>query len=103
MNSKVSVLICTYNCENYIGNTLNSVLDQTYKNFKILICENNFQDNTKKILNKILKKHPNKIKVYYQSKNLGAYGGLNYLLNKTKSKYIAIQDHDDLWYPNKLK
>jgi len=103
MNSKVSVLICTYNCENYIENTLNSVLDQTYKNYNILICENNSKDKTKNILKQFEKKHPKKIKVYYQSKNLGAYGGLNYLLDRTNSKYIAIQDHDDLWHPNKLE
>ena len=102
-NKKVSVLICTYNCENYIENTLNSVLDQTYKNYKILICENNSKDKTKNILKQFEKKYPKKIKVYYQSKNLGAYGGLNYLLDRTNSKYIAIQDHDDLWHPNKLK
>jgi len=103
MNNKVSVLICTYNCEKYITNTLNSVLDQTYKDFNILICENDSKDKTREILKEFESKYSDIIKVYYQSANLGAYGGLNYLLDKTNSKYIAIQDHDDLWHPDKLE
>jgi len=99
-----SVLICTYNCQDYIENTLKSVLKQTYKNFEILICDNNSTDEyTKYVLKKYQREYPDKIKVYYQKNNLGAYGGLNFLLDKTDKKYIAIQDHDDIWHRKKLK
>ncbi|MCK9292874.1 MAG: glycosyltransferase family A protein [archaeon] len=101
MKPKVSILICTYNCEKYIENTLKSIFDQTYKNWELLILDNNSQDKTKEILKKYTKNK--KIKVIFSKKNIGAYPGLNLLLKKAKGKYIAIQDHDDLWHPDKLR
>lgn len=101
MKPKVSILICTYNCEQYIENTLQTIFNQTYKNWELLILDNNSQDNTKKILKK--HKKNKKIKLFFSKNNKGAYAGLNYLLDKAKGKYIAIQDHDDLWHPQKLE
>jgi len=101
MNTKVSILICTYNCEKYIKNTIQTILDQTYKNWELLILDNNSKDSTKNILSKYKKNK--KIKLFFSKNNKGAYSGLNYLIKKAKGKYIAIQDHDDLWHPNKLK
>lgn len=100
-NPLVSILICTYNAEKTIGWTLNSVLSQTYKNYEVLILDNNSKDNTLKILNEYSRKNK-QIKIFSEWKNLGAYWGLNYLLDKSKWEYIAIQDHDDVWHPNKL-
>jgi len=96
----VSVLICTYNAKNYILNTINSVLEQTYPNIEILILDNHSTDGTIKEINKF--RNNNKIKIYLNNINLGAYGGLNYLFKKAKGDYIAIQDHDDLWHPAKI-
>lgn len=96
----ISILICTYNAEKTIKQTLESCLNQTYKNFEILILDNNSKDKTTKIIEWIKNK---KIKLYKSEKNLWPYKGLNFLLEYAQWDYIAIQDHDDLRYPKKLE
>lgn len=99
MIPKVSVVLCTYNAEKYIRATLESILYQSFKDIEILILDNNSKDTTIDII-KTYKDA--RIYLYPSEKNLGPYGGLNFLLEKVKGEYIAIQDHDDLWHPEKL-
>lgn len=98
----VSVCICTYNAEKFIEETLKTVLNQTYKNMEILILDNNSSDHTLEILKKY-EKLDSRIKIYSSLNNLGAYNWLNKLIGLSKWKYIAIQDHDDLWKKNKIE
>ena len=98
----VSTLICTYNAENTIYWALQSVLDQTYYNQEILILDNNSKDKTIDIL-KNYQKNDKRIKIFSVWKNLWAYWWLNFLLDNAKWEYIAIQDHDDVRHPDKLK
>ncbi len=99
MSSMVSVILCTYNAENYIRATLESILCQSYTTIEILILDNNSKDITVEII----KSYKDiRIHLYPSEKNLGPYGGLNFLLEKATGDYIAIQDHDDLWHPQKL-
>lgn len=100
MNQLVSILICTYNAENTIEETIKSCLNQTYKNIEILIHDDQSKDNTIDIINKIWDK---RIKIIDSWKKLWPYKGLNFLLDHAKWEYIAIQDHDDLWKPEKLE
>lgn len=99
MTPKVSVLICTYNAEQYIQDTLQSVLNQSYTAIEVLILDNNSSDKTLDILHKI---SDPRVKTFLSKKNLWPYGGLNFLLEKVTGEYIAIQDHDDLRHPEKL-
>lgn len=99
MQPKVSVLICTYNAEQYIQATLQSVLKQTFLNFEILILDNNSSDRTLDILEKV---SDSRVQIFPSKKNLGPYWGLNFLLEKATGEYIAIQDHDDLWHSEKI-
>jgi len=98
----VSVLICTYNAERFIEVTLLSVHNQSYKNIEVLILDNFSQDSTVQKI-KSFSERDDRIKLFIGKENLGAYGGLNYLIKKAKGKYIAIQDHDDIWHPQKLE
>lgn len=98
----VSVLICTYNAEKTIENTLNSCLKQTYENIEILILDNCSKDKTKDIIKEYMGNYKN-IRLYDEWKNLWAYNWLNYLIDKANGKYIAIQDHDDIWHPEKIE
>ncbi len=98
-NKKVSILIITYNAEQFINKTLQSCLNQDYDDVEILVLDNNSKDDTVKIIKKI---NSNRIKLFQSTKNLGPYGGLNFLLDKANGKYIAIQDHDDIWLCNKI-
>ena len=99
MISKVSVLLCSYNAEVYIRATLQSLLAQTYTNIEILILDNNSKDTTVEIIKSY---KDTRIHLYPSEKNLGPYWGLNFLLEQATGEYIAIQDHDDLWHPQKL-
>lgn len=109
----VSVLICTHNAEKFIKSTLESVLCQCYKNIEILILDNDSTDKTVPII-KALASHSAPLLTYEVKKgpsvclirgkkNIGPYKGLNLLLELAKGKYIAINDHDDIWHPEKIK
>lgn len=96
----VSILICTYNAEDNIKQTIKSCLNQTYKNFEILIHDDQSKDKTIEIMESIWDK---RIKIIKSWKKLWPYMWLNFLLNHAKWEYISIQDHDDLWHPEKLE
>ena len=96
----ISVLICTYNAENTIKRTLESCLNQTYKNFEILIHDDQSKDKTIEVINSLWDK---RITIIESWKKLWPYKWLNFLLDHAKGEYIAIQDHDDLWYPEKIE
>jgi len=96
----ISILICTYNAEKTIKHTLESCLNQTYKNFEILIHDDQSTDKTLDVINSIWDK---RIRIIESWKKLWPYKGLNFLLDSAKWEYIAIQDHDDLWHPEKLE
>lgn len=102
MKNLLSILICSYNAERFIESTVNSILNQTYRNFELLVLDNASTDKTVEVLEKIQKKDK-RLVVFAHKTNLGAYPGLNYLLDRAKGTYIAINDHDDIWHPDKLE
>ncbi len=103
MNSPlVSVLVCTFNAERFIEPTMRSVMNQTYANIEILVLDNASSDRTAGMLERIGGEEP-RLKLYVGRENLGAYGGLNYLLERASGTYIAINDHDDIWHADKLR
>ena len=97
----VSVIIPYYKKKNYIKSTIKSVLNQTYKNFEIIIVYDDKDRNDLKYLNKI-KKLDKKIKIILNAKNIGAGLSRNKAIKRAKGKYIAFIDSDDLWNKKKL-
>ena len=97
----VSVIIPYYKKKNYIKSTIKSVLNQTYKNFEIIIVYDDKDRNDLKYLNKI-KKLDKKIKIILNVKNIGAGLSRNKAIKRAKGKYIAFIDSDDLWNKKKL-
>ena len=77
----VSVLIPAYNCASFIVQTLQSVLNQDYTNFEILICDDGSIDRTLEVI-KALAKKDNRIKVYENVSNKGKVLTINYLLQE---------------------
>lgn len=112
-NPLVSVLICTHNAEKFIESTLQSVLNQTYRNIEILVLDNNSSDKTAKIVQGLaLPNAPHltcevkcgpSVRLIRGKKNVGPYAGLNVLLGYARGKYVAINDHDDIWHSEKLE
>lgn len=101
-NNKVSVLVVSYNAEKYIEKTIASCLGQSYGNLEVLLLDNASKDKTVEIA-KRMQLEDDRLKVFESKENLGPYGGLNFLLEKADGEYIAIQDHDDIWFPKKIE
>jgi glycosyltransferase involved in cell wall biosynthesis len=95
----VSILLVAFNAEKFIEKTLASCLNQTHGNIEVLILDNASMDGT---LVNIMKFSDPRIKIFEGKKNIGPYSGLNFLLEKAAGEYIAIQDHDDIWFPEKI-
>ena len=96
----VSIIIVSYNAEKFIKKTLESCLAQTYSPLEILILDNFSKDNTIEIIEYF---KDSRIKLFKGKSNVGPYAGLNFLIDRAQGKYIAVQDHDDIWFPEKIK
>lgn len=98
----VSIITPSYNSEKYIAATINSVINQTYKDWELIIVDDASIDNTHNIVSVFCKKD-HRIKIIKQQKNVGAGVSRNVGINAAKGSYIAFLDSDDIWKPNKLE
>lgn len=99
-NEMVSVIIPTYNSEKFIKKTIYSVLNQTYKNFEIIVIDDCSTDKTEGVIKGI---GSSKIRFYMQEKNAGAAIARNKGLDLATGKYVAFLDSDDVWEKKKLE
>ena len=97
---KVSVIIPTYNCARYIGEAIDSVLNQTYRGFEIIVADDGSTDNTKDILKPYIN---DELIHYIYQPNHGPSAARNTGINVARGEYIAFLDADDLWVPTKLE
>ena len=100
--SLVSIIIPYFKKKNYIESTINSILNQKYQNFEIIIVYDDKDKGDLKFLKKI-RKLDNRTKIIINKLNIGAGLSRNKALKLAKGKYVAFIDADDLWMPNKLK
>ena len=91
----------TYNCGKYIVETINSVINQTYENWELIISDDCSTDNTTEIIKPFLV--DKRIKYCKFSENKGAAAARNNSMKLAKGKYMAFLDSDDLWYEDKLE
>ena len=91
-----------FNAEKYVDEAINSILNQSFKEFELLIVDDCSTDNTWKIIQAHAKKDKRIIPVR-NAKNLYIAGNRNKLIKLAKGKYIAWQDADDISMPNRLK
>jgi glycosyltransferase involved in cell wall biosynthesis len=97
----VTVAICTYNGEQYISDTLDSVLAQTYNNWEIVIVDDGSSDGTVAIIRRYAKRD-GRIR-FFVRKNMGLPASRNFSFKQARGEWIAIIDQDDLCYPDRLK
>jgi|TARA_B110000881_G_C18574303_1_gene517534 teichuronic acid biosynthesis glycosyltransferase TuaG len=100
MSFFVDIILPNYNKEFFLQETINSVLNQSYKNWKLVIVDNCSTDNSKTIIEKFRKNK--KIDIIHLKKNMGVSFSRNLGIRLSNSKYISFLDADDLWTPNKL-
>lgn len=98
----VSIITPTWACAAFISETIESILDQTYQNWELLIQDDSSNDNTHMVLEPYLKMD-SRIKYECNSQNSGAAITRNNALRRAKGKWIAFLDSDDIWFPEKLE
>ncbi|OKH21126.1 glycosyltransferase family 2 protein [Chroogloeocystis siderophila] len=96
---KVSVIIPVYNVEQYVADTINSVLQQSYTNFELIIIDDGSPDKSREICQNF---NDPRIKIICQ-KNRGVAAARNTGIRHSQGEYLAFLDADDLWLPQKLE
>ena len=99
---KVDILLATYNGEKYLKEQIDSILGQTYSDFRLLISDDGSTDDTRKILEEY-KNKDSRIQVFFQESNLGVVKNFEFLLKKVESKYYMFSDQDDIWKTEKIE
>lgn len=100
MNELVSVIMPSYNTARFIGNSIKSVLNQTYTNWELIIVDDCSTDNTDEVVENFKDK---RIKFFKNKKNYGAALTRNKAIKLAKGEWIAFLDSDDIWMPKKLE
>jgi len=98
----VSIILSTYNGEQYIKTQLESLINQTYKNIEIIITDDASLDTTLEILKTYANKYAN-IFLLQHSNNVGYIKNFERGIKKAKGNFIALSDQDDWWYPEKIE
>ncbi len=95
----VSIVMCTYNRADFIRQTIESIQDQTFTNWELLVMDNGSTDNTKEVIDEIADG-----RISYHRFDPTSTGRLrNIAFSKAWGNYIALMDSDDLWLPEKLQ
>jgi len=99
----VEILMATYNGEKYIARQIDSILAQTYNNWRLVVRDDGSTDRTSEILKDYSRLYPDKIYVTTNDgKRLGACQNFSLLLSNSSSQYIMFSDQDDVWLPGKI-
>lgn len=101
-NPTVSVIIPTYNRAHLVGRAIESVLNQTYKDFEIIVVDDGSTDNTEEVI-KQFQKQDKRIKYLLHEKNRGGSAARNTGIKAVEGEYITFLDSDDEWLPEKLE
>ena len=94
-----TVIIPTFNRGNLIVSAINSVLNQTFEDFELIVVDDGSEDNTREVVDDIVDPRLR----YIFKENGGQNSALNVGIKSARGEYIAFLDSDDIWLPNKLK
>ena len=103
MNIKQSVLIVTYNHQEYIEECLNSIVNQTELPYEVVISDDSSKDNTWKIIEQYKNKFPNLFKIHRNEKNLGIFENIEKVKNYAEGNVINYLAGDDLYKPQTIE
>jgi len=101
MDPKISIIMPAYNAENHIRDSINSVIEQHYTNWELIVVNDKSLDSTKQIIQEYVEKD-NRIHFINNEVNLGVAKARNVAIDFATGNYIAFLDSDDLWDRNKL-
>ena len=104
MCAKISILLATYNGEKYLSQQLESLLNQTYKDFKIYVSDDFSEDATMEILKKYYRRYADRIIILQNSKKIGgACNNFLSLVERVESDIYFFCDQDDVWNADKIE
>ena len=99
----ISVIMGVYNCGEIVRESIDSILAQTYTNWKMIICNDCSTDNTVEILNEYAEKYPEKFLIIHNKNNSRLAASLNYCLKYADGEFIARMDDDDISAPDRFE
>ena len=100
----IDILLATYNGEKYLKEQLESIENQTYDNWHLIVRDDGSKDNTLRILKEFENKYPSKVTIINDGiSSGGAKNNFFKLMNYSENEYIACCDQDDVWLENKLE
>ncbi|MBQ7573021.1 MAG: glycosyltransferase [Clostridia bacterium] len=99
----VSVIMGIYNCADTLPEAIECILNQTYTNWELIMCDDGSTDDTYNVAKKYMDKYPDKIMLIRNKKNLGLNETLNNCLQESHGEFIARMDGDDLCSPNRFE
>ena len=99
---KITTIVPLYNSEKFLNETIESILNQTLKDFEIILVDDNSTDSTFKLAESYINNFKN-IHLYKNKYTKGISGSMNTALEVAKGQYIALIDHDDLCLPNRFE
>ena len=102
MNYRITVLVGIYNCASTLTEALNSLMSQTYKEFKVVLCDDGSKDNTLEVARNYASRYDNII-VITNEHNMGLNYTLNHCLEYADTEYVARMDGDDVSLPDRFK
>ncbi|OGW61543.1 MAG: hypothetical protein A2Y48_03080 [Nitrospirae bacterium RIFCSPLOW2_12_42_9] len=102
MDIKISVVIPCFNAEKFISHCLDSVVNQTYPPYEVIVCDDASKDRTREVIKEYQNKYPHLLKPIFQEKNAGSAINLNTGLKAATGNWIVRMDGDDLWTADKL-
>lgn len=99
----VSVVMCTYNGEQFLREQMDSILAQNYPLHEIIVQDDRSTDDTWDILQSYAKAHPGLFKLFRNDEQLGFNRNFHTALLRATGQYVAISDQDDIWFPQKIR
>lgn len=101
IDGMVSIIMPSWNTAKFIGESIQCVINQTYKNWELIIVDDCSTDDTDEVVKTFLS--DTRIKYLHNKKNSGAALTRNYAMREAQGEWIAFLDSDDLWTPDKLE
>jgi len=98
----ISIVLATYNGAQYLREQIDSILCQTIQDFELVVCDDGSTDNTVSLLSEYTQRDE-RIQVYVNNHNLGFKKNFETAISKSKGKYVALCDQDDIWLPDHLE
>ena len=101
--SSVSIIMGIYNCADTLSQAIDSILAQTYKNWKLVLCDDGSTDQTLQVAQSYAVEYPEQFVVLQNERNMGLNYTLNRCLEAADGDYVARMDGDDISLPDRLE